>query len=235
MKVFVASNMPTDYPSKLQKPSTVSDRVRTTAETFILDSGIGEDVTTNELVALSHEYDPDFLVAKDELNNHATTITNTLELLDREYSGELLIPLQPDYVKHFEKLKDHIDVHDHKYVLGGMAISEVSTAQQLEWITKFREVAPDVYAHGLGVGGGIEFVEAVAGTGLLDSIDCATPEMPAINGCVLDQRLRQQETMVFPGGEGRMNRTYPLAEYNSYQLRDVWERENSNQHDLTGW
>jgi len=44
MEVYIASNMPTDYPLKLQKPSTVSDRVRTTAETFILDSGIGETV-----------------------------------------------------------------------------------------------------------------------------------------------------------------------------------------------
>lgn len=41
VRVFVASNLPTAYPYKLQKPTTVCDSVRDTAETFIMDSAEG--------------------------------------------------------------------------------------------------------------------------------------------------------------------------------------------------
>jgi hypothetical protein len=225
VKVFVASALPTDYPWKLQKPSTVSPRVRETAEEFILDSGIGDDVSTDELLDLAARFDPDYLVAKDELHDHDTTTENTVELLDRindaQTDAEVLVPLQPPYTDHYRKLRER-GITDHKYVLGGLAVPEVDTAQALEWIHKFREVAPDVYAHGLGIGGGIEIVEALAGREVLDSIDCATPEMAAINGCALDTRLRQNELMAFPGGEGRSDRVTPLAEFNSWQIRDVW-------------
>jgi len=234
MKVFVASNMPTDYPWKLQKPSTVSDRIRETASEYILDSGIGDDVTTGELIELSREYEPDYLVAKDELNEHDTTIENTVEILDRDYCGELLVPLQPPYDEHYRKL-EAIGVTDEKYVLGGMAVKEVDTATQLRWINDFREVAPDAYAHGLGVGGGIKFVEACARNDLLQSVDCATPEMAAINGAVLDTRLRQQEVMAFDGGTGRSKRSYALAEFNSWNLHDVWTNEEQMAHNLTSY
>jgi len=235
MKVYIASNMPTDYPYKLQKPSTVNDRVRDTAETFILDSGIGDDVSTDELIDLANEYNPDYLVAKDELHEHTKTIENTVELLDRvedtHIDAEPLVPLQPPYDTHYRKLHER-GITGHKYVLGGMAISEVNTAQALEWIHKFREVAPEVYAHGLGIGGGIEIVEALAGKDILDSIDCATPEYAAMNGAVIDTRLRQKEIMAFRGGEGRCNRSYALAEFNSWQINDVWNNAAESQHDL---
>ncbi len=236
--VFVASNMPTGYPWKLQKPSTIGPKVRDTAAPLILDSGIGEDVTTSEILDLAEKYDPQYVVAKDELYEHEVTIENTLDLLDelpeRDTKAIPLVPLQPPYDEHYEKLRE-IGLTDHKFVLGGMAVDSVDTAQQLEWIHRFREVAPDAYAHGLGVGGGIEFVEKVAGRNLLDSIDCATPEMAAINGCVLDGRLRQNEVMSFAGGEGRCNRTYPLAEFNSWQIHDVWNREANQKHDLAAY
>jgi len=227
--------MPTDYPYKLQKPSTVNERVRSTADEFILDSGIGEDVTTSEILALAREYNPEYVVAKDELHNHETTIENTIDLLealdDAQIAAEPFIPLQPPYDEHYQKLQEQ-GITGHKYVLGGMAVPEVDTAQALEWIHKFREVAPEVYAHGLGIGGGIEIVEALAGKDILDSIDCATPEYAAMNGCVMDSRLRQQEIMAFLGGEGRCKRSYALAEFNSWQINDVWMNTAENQHDL---
>jgi len=238
MNVYIASNMPTGYPYKLQKPSTISDRVRDTAEHFILDSGIGDDVSTDEILNLAEEYNPDYVVAKDELHEHETTIENTIRLLDSlndaQIAAEPLVPLQPPYDTHYQKLREQ-GITGHKYVLGGMAVPEVDTAQALEWIHKFREVAPDVYAHGLGIGGGIEVVEALAGKEVLDSIDCATPEMAAINGCVLDTRLRQNEVMAFPGGEGRSKRSYALADFNSWQLKDVWTNTAERQHGLENY
>ena len=224
MRVYVASAMPTSYPFKLQKPSTVSSRVRDSAESFIMDSGIGDDVSNKEVLDLAAAYDADFVVAKDFLHEQERTTESVHEFMDlyQEHETEAtpMIPLQPPFDKHYAQL----DGFNH-YVLGGMALDSVDTSQQIRWIEQFRRVAPNVYAHGLGVGGGIEFVQKVAGRGLLDSIDCSTPEQAAMFGAILDKRLRQQDVMTFPGGEGKSKRTYAIAEFNSWQLNDVWELE----------
>lgn len=223
MKVFVASNMPTDYPYKLQKPSTISDSVRSTATEFIMDSGIGDDVSNQEVLELASDYAADWVVAKDYLHDQERTTESVRACMDLYEASDVdatpMIPLQPPYDEHYKQLSEY----DH-YVLGGMAVDEVDTAQQIKWIHDFREVAPDVYAHGLGVGGGIEFVQKVAGNDLLDSVDCATPEMAGQFGAVLDERLRQQQVRVM-NGEGAAKRNIPLSEFNSFQLQDVWERE----------
>lgn len=230
MKVFVASAMPTSYPYKLQKPSTITPRVRNTADEFILDSGIGDDVSNQEVLDLAAEHNADYVVGKDYLHDQARTTESIRRFVDlyayHETDATPLIPLQPPHLEHYESLVDEgLDVHDH-YVLGGMASEDVSTTQQIQWIREFARNTPnDLYVHGLGVGGGMEFVSKVAGKGWLDSVDCSTPEMAAKDGRMMDERLRQHSEMVFPGGEGRCRRTYPLAEFNSWQIRDVWLRE----------
>lgn len=231
MKVFVASAMSTAYPWKLQKPSTISDRVRSTAETLIMDSGIGDDVTNEEVLDLAIEYDAEYVIPKDELHDLETTTQNVRDFLElhkqSESNATVLIPVQCDpkndlwHVDHLPKLP----IHTH-YVLGGMAVNTVSTTDQIKSIKSFREaVGQSVYVHGLGVGGGMEFVSKVAGTGWLDSVDCSTPEQAAMFGKVLDKRLRQKEIMAFPGGDGKSKRTHALAEFNSWQIHDVWQRE----------
>jgi len=235
--VYAASAMPTKYPLKLQKPSTISDRVRETAETFIMDSGIGDDVSNAEVLELAEKHNADFVVAKDYLHDQLGTtesIRAFWELYnDFDISAEALIPLQPPFDEHYIELKKRGLDHSH-HVLGGMALDEISTTDQLKWIKDFNQVAPDVYTHGLGVGGGIEFIEKVAGTDLLDSVDCATPEMAGQFGAVLDERLRQQQVRVM-NGEGASKRNIPLSEFNSFQLQDVWERECKAQTNLSGY
>jgi hypothetical protein len=238
MKVFVASAMPTSYPYKLQKPSTVSNRVRETAETFILDSGIGDDVSNQEVLDLAVKHDAEYVIAKDYLHDIDETIDSTREFMHQYQSHECgaipMCPLQPDYQDHWFRLPTEIKAWFDHFVLGGMAVDDVSTTDQLTWIEDFNEVAPEVYAHGLGVGGGMEFVEKVAGKGYLDSIDCATPEMAGQFGCVLDERLRQQQVRVM-NGEGASKRNIALSEFNSYQIQDVWNREINCRTDLSGY
>jgi len=223
-RVYVASDMPTSYPYKLQKPSTVNDRVRPTAESFIFDSGIGDDVSNAEVLDMAHEYDADYVVAKDYLHDQEAT-TESIQAFFREYENHdctatPMVPLQPPHAEHYDDLRGHSH-----YVLGGMALEEISTNQQITWIREFGDVvADDAYVHGLGVGGGLEFVRALAGTGILDSIDCSTPELAATFGCVIDEQLRQ-ETVREYNGEGASKRNYPLAAFNSWQIQDVWGRE----------
>ena len=230
--VYVASAMATDYPYKLQKPSTIRQEIRDTADSYILDSGIGDEVSNNEVLDLADEYNPEYVVGKDYLHDQAKTTESVREFMesfqDRELGATPLIPLQPPFDEHYKQLSGY----EH-YVLGGMAVDSVPIAKQLKWIRDFRKAAPDVYAHALGVGGGIEFVRKVAGTGLLDSVDCATPEMAAQYGAVLDKRLRQTEVREY-NGEGASKRNIPLAEFNSWQIQDVWERE-ANKQGLEQW
>jgi len=225
--------MPTNYPYKLQKPSTISNRVRDTAESFIMDSGIGDDVSNAEVLEYAAEYDADYVVAKDYLHDQDKTtqsVTDFMELYEtHDCTATPLVPLQPPFHEHYQDLRGY-----NHYVLGGMAVDDVTTVQQIKWITRFRDVAPDVYAHGLGVGGGMEFVEKVAGSNLLDSVDCATPEMAGQFGSVLDERLRQQQVRVM-NGEGASKRNIPLSEFNSYQLQDVWRREAECQTSMRAY
>lgn len=241
--VFVASNIDTAYPRKLQKPSTVNDAVRDSAETFIFDSGIGDDTTNREVLDAAHEYDADYVVAKDYLHDRERT-TDSVARFVEEYRGHPcdatpMVPLQPPHARHYQELTDTLGTFD-TYVLGGMAVPEVSTDEQVRHIRAFDDaVHDDAYVHALGVGGGREFVETVAPLEILDSVDCATPEIAAANGCVIDADLRQREVREF-NGTGARKRNRPLAAFNSWQLQDVWERERARdweteQQALDGW
>lgn len=241
--VFVASNINTAYPRKLQKPSTVNDAVRDTAETFIFDSGIGDDTTNREVLDAAHEYSADYVVAKDYLHDRQAT-TNSIEAFFDEYDDHPcdatpMVPLQPPHARHYQELTDRLGECGH-YVLGGMAVPEVGTAEQIRHIRAFGNVVHDgAYVHALGVGGGRKFVKTVAPLEILDSVDCATPEIAAANGCVIDADLKQLEVREY-NGTGAKKRNRPLAEFNSWQLQDVWDRERTKaretkQTSANGW
>jgi cytochrome c oxidase assembly factor CtaG len=84
----------------------------------------------------------------------------------------------------------------------------------------------DAYIHALGVGGGMEFIKSVAGSGWIDSVDCSTPEMAAMFGRVMDAQLRQKPVRI-ASGEGVAKRNTALADFNSWQIHDAWEREET--------
>jgi hypothetical protein len=105
-----------------------------------------------------------------------------------------------------------------------MAVSDCGTNDQVSYITAFDRVVHDsAYIHALGVGGGKEFVRRIAPTGILDSVDCSTPAMAAMNGRVIDDNLRQKTIMIH-SGEGVQKRVRQLAAFNSWQLQDAWTR-----------
>jgi len=231
---FVASNIPHDYPLVLQKPATASAKIRETAETYILDSGIGDDIDPREILDLSAELDADFVIADDELHDQAATTRNfrRFERLhaDHETEATLVTPLQPPHAEHYRDLPGRSH-----YCLGGMASEDVSDEQAVRWIRQFRGVAgSEPYVHALGVGGGIGIVRALAGVGLVDSIDAATPELAASHGRVLGPELRHHCVQIH-SGEGNRKRTEPLAEFNCWQVSDAWTREatDTGQQTLT--
>jgi hypothetical protein len=230
--VFVASNIPHRYPLVLQKPATACRRIRETAETYILDSGIGDDTTNADVLALAADLDADYVIPCDELHDQAATtaaVEAFLELLEEHRcTATPLIPLQPPHAKHYRALSGHSH-----YCLGGMAFDETTDDQAVRWIREFRKAAgPDPYVHALGIGGGSTIVDALAGTGLIDSVDCATPELAAQFGCVLNDHLGQEPVLIHQG-DGLQRRTRPLAEFNAWQIQDAWRREATDSPQQT--
>lgn len=232
--MFVASNLPTAYPYKLQKPATVTPAVRDTAEVFIIDSGIGnDDMTNRDVLDLAHEYDADYVIAKDYLHDQPRTTESIIMDFIPNYErhpceATPMIPLQPPHASHYCRIQNQYRRQENgrdfpytHYVLGGMAFGDVSDDDVMRYVKEFRRAAPGVYAHALGIGGGRNLLSRLHGTGLLDSIDCATPEMAAVNGCVLDNELRQTEVRIM-NGDGARRRNIPLAEFNSWQVHDAW-------------
>lgn len=232
MDVYIASNLSTRYPWKLQKPSTVKSSVRDTCENFILDSGIGDSVSNAQVLDLAHEYESDYVIAKDYLHDQAKTtesIKDFFELYEQHPCRSTpLIPLQPPHDKHYQDLQGYTH-----YVFGGLSVETVTTSDAIRYVRQAAEAMPDAtYKHALGVGGGIEFVERVGGTGWLDSIDCSTPEMAAMFGKVLDDRLRQQSVRI-GSGDGVSKRNIPLANFNSWQVNDAWQRAEQTADEET--
>jgi len=240
MRVFVASNMPTEYPYKLQKPATASGYIRETADQFIFDSGIGDDTTNGDVLDLAHKHDADFVIACDVLHDFKATADNVAEFFDL-YAGHPceatpMIPVQCDpqsgrwHSDHLPMLPDA-----DRYVLGGMAVPGVSTDDAIASIERFRAaVGDDAYIHALGIGGGFEIIRRIGGTGLIDSVDCSTPEQAAMNGAVINGNGRQQEVLIFSDSEGKNRRTVPLAEFNAWQIADAWDRA-SKPSTLSDW
>jgi len=147
---------------------------------------------------------------------------------EHETTATLMTPLQPPHADHYHDLPNRSH-----YCLGGMAGDDVSDEQAVRWIREFRRVAgPDPYVHALGIGGGIGVVRALAGTGLVDSVDAATPEVAAFHGDVLGPELRHRGVKVH-SGEGNRRRVEPLAEFNCWQTRDVWQREATDDGQTT--
>lgn len=221
--LYVASNATHDSPRKLQKPDNASRVVRDTAETYILDSGIGDDTTNPEVLDLAARLDADFVIPCDILHDQEATTESVRDFLGlfegHRCTATPMIPLQPPHAEHYQDLAGH----DY-YCLGGMSLERIPASQAVRWIKQFRGVAgSEPHVHALGVGGGNEFVTKMAGTGLIDSVDCATPELAAISGDVIGPDLRRQNTLIHSGG-GHNKRKRPLSELNCWQIQDAWNQ-----------
>jgi hypothetical protein len=221
--VYIASELPTNYPRKLQKPGNLGEGdVPDTAESMIMDSGIGDSVTNSEVLDLAEQIEADFVIGKDYLHDQDRTTESVREFLDiyATHSCEAtpMIPLQPPHHEHYRDLPGF----DY-YVLGGMAVDEVNAADAIRYIRKAAEVIPDsADIHALGVGGKTVASE-LAGEGIVDSVDCSTPERAAMFGEVLNDNLQRRQILIH-SGDGTRNRTTPLAEFNSWQIQDYWDR-----------
>src|SRR3990167_3102033 len=94
-------------------------------DSWILDSDIFDETVTNESVVEAESiYHPNFVVPKDYLGDAERTYDSVREF-GRQYRGraEVLIPLQPPYVKSYERLKG---VSDGYFAIGSVRDSSLN-------------------------------------------------------------------------------------------------------------
>lgn len=232
--VYVASNMPYEYPLKLVKPEHVTPKVVESCDTLIMDSGIGDDISNAEVLDLAAKHDADMVVAKDYLHDQAQTTESVREFLelwgDHDCRATPLIPLQPPHAEQYADLPGH-----YHYMLGGMAF-DYETAEIIRAVETFRETAgPGPYVHLLGVGANPRLMEWVArNPDAVQSIDCSTPEQCAINGTIYDVRLRQEPYQIRTG-EGSSQTRYLLAQHLAYVLNDAIRMRHEQPQGLEAW
>lgn len=219
--IYVASNMPYEYPYKLVKPAHVTSTIVASAETTIMDSGIGnKDMTNKEVLDLSDKYDTDFVVAKDYLHDQEETTESVREFLDlyetHPTRATPLIPLQPPHHEHYQELAG-----EYAYLLGGMAFN-VDTRTIIDAVERFRATAGTApYVHLLGVGTNPRLMDYLANNpDMVQSIDASTPEQCAINGNIYDVTLKQQDYEIRTGEGSRVTRI-GLAKHLAYTLNDA--------------
>jgi len=224
--VYIPSNMRYDYPYKLGKPSYASESVRETAETYIMDSGIGDDVTNQEVLDLAAKVDADFVVAKDILHDQQQTTENVKTFLDswdnHHCRATPMIPLQPPHDEHYLDLPDA-----GHYLMGGISpgLTQYTTEDVIEFVRTFRErhgIEP--YLHLLGVGANPTLAHWLGSNpDMVDSIDCSTPEQCAINGRVYDISLEQERYQLLNGEHSSRGRRM-LAKHLAFLLNDAITR-----------
>ena len=219
LDVYVASNMPYEYPYKLVKPKNVSPSVIDSADVVMMDSGIGDDISNKGVLDKARKYDCDFVVSKDYLHEQELTTKSIRDFhyqyQNHDYSGDVLIPLQGDHIEHYYEVGE-----PGKVLIGG--IRDFSSQKQVDIVKEFRdEVGYDVYVHGLGMGMSKTFVKAIRNNPrMLDSIDCSTPEQNAINNKISDAELEQNDYITCKGKYSSVMR-YRISQLMAIQLNYV--------------
>lgn len=231
--VYVASNMPYEYPYKLVKPAHVSQGIVDSCETLIMDSGIGDDSVSNtDVLDLANKYDADMVVAKDYLHDQDRTTVSVKDFL-REWQyhdcrATPLIPLQPPHHEHYRELEGQ-----YHYLLGGMAFGW-DTRRIIDAVRSFRErIGYGPYVHLLGVGANQKLMDFLArNPDMVQSIDCSTPEQCAINSNIYDVTLKQRDYQIRTGEGSTATRT-DLSQHLAKTLCDAITMRYESQKQQT--
>lgn len=214
--VYIASNMPYDYPFKLMKPKYASTSVASSADELIMDSGIGDDISNVDVLDSALKYRCEYVVAKDYLHDQDRTTKSIRDFwyqYDRhEYDGNVLIPLQENHVEHYYELDKPDGI-----LIGG--IKEYSPNRQIEIIKNVSDkVDRNTYIHALGVGMSSKFIKFIKqNPNIIDSIDCSTPERVPINNKICDASLNQKQ-FITPKGKKSSVMRYRIAQLMAVEI-----------------
>lgn len=207
------------WPYKLLHANNAKPASDIYAEKLIVDSDINNpDATNEDVLDAANAADADIVVPKDYLHDRERTTESVKEFLDlyesHPCSADYLIPLQPPHDEHAKNFPD-----EDGFLVGG--IKDEDPVAQLQHIRALRdEVGPDAYIHGLGLGSSREIIdECRRNPGLLNSMDCKTPEFAASRHRTPDKSMKAQSgDFVIPGGDGTSTGVAIAAELILWQI-----------------
>jgi len=218
-EVYVASNMPYDWPGKLQHAGYANERIRATCETYIADSDINDPDSGNAAVLeLATELDADYMLPADTLGDPEATATAVAEFRDLrpqyDTDATTLYPLQPPHLRAWRDAgcPEHVAV-------GGVRDAAASTVIRV--LESLRDVRDELsYVHLLGVAKPDVLLWCRENPTVVDSLDAATPENAAMNGKALTRQLEQRPVNI-PTGTGSTQLRAALARFNATVIQQL--------------
>ncbi len=187
------------WPNRLQpaKKGDSTPSVRESSQQYMLDSGFEDGgVPTKQLIEMTHERQPDYVIPNDVVNTPDVEMRNAIEgtakkvdeflsLIDEKtFPATVLIPLQPPHDFHYGFLHKHYpeQIKRSHFALGGM--KDMKPKLQIKYVKQFRRVIGyNAYVHGFGLGASRQLVKALRDDPrLLDAVDFSTPQIHARSG-----------------------------------------------------
>lgn len=196
IEVYTSTNTAMmEYPFILGHPEECSPTLSSQAETYIMDSKIGDESVGNEdVLRRGEDIDADVVTPADVMGNPEISSERIVDLFksltERDYDPTVLIPLQSneqmDHVDHYYdvayKLEEHgFDVTNHRISVGG--IKEWTPHEQLKTMCAVRDaVGSEQFVHGLGFGVCNDWIGAIRqAPSLLDSLDMTSIVQDIVN------------------------------------------------------
>lgn len=177
------------YPFRLKPvheiPKTATDHADCLR--FIVDSSIDNPRYDNsDALNTAARVGADAVILADEYHDVEGTVeavVDGLELYEtHEFSGEVIIPLQPPHDICYQKLRDRGVSADHTFALGGLKDTNDDKAK-IAAARDLRAVVPEgTTLHGLGFGITDSLASEIrSNPNLLDSVDYSTPAHQPVN------------------------------------------------------
>jgi len=234
--VFSATNTAMmEYPYVLGKPGECSPTLASMADTYIMDSKIGdESVGTAAVLEAAEHVGADVVTPADVLHNPQTTTERIIELFIAlteydTYTPDVMIPLQPNpqrgltHVDHYYDVADRLhsvglDITDYRLSVGG--IKDWTPPKQLDTICSVRSAAgTDQYIHGLGFDATADWIAVFRQYPcLLDSIDMSSIVQDVVNGQQLLTPTMERVSYPLPRGRNSTVLSVMLREFVLYMM-----------------
>lgn len=202
VQLFAATNTAMlQYPYALGRPNEKSPTLAKQAETYVMDSGIGDTAYDNEdVIEAAESVDADVVIPKDVLHNTSETTDAVVDMAARisELDIDMWVPTQSDSrltrVQHYDELSDAladigVDITDHRVAVGG--IRDSSIEQQIcECLDMDSHTSEEQELHAFGCGFHKEWVAAIQNDRtFVDSMDTSSVNAYVNNGMTVDSTM----------------------------------------------
>lgn len=202
VQLFSATNTAMlEYPYALGRPDEKSPTLSKQADTYVMDSGIGDRAFDNEdVLEAAKSVNADVVIPKDALHDTKETSEAVVDMahMVEDEDMEMWVPTQSDdrlsRTGHYEEMSDLLSdegfaIEDYKVAIGG--IRDESVEDQILECKAMHDHVPEVQElHAFGCGFHREWVPAIRSCpDMVDSMDTSSVGMYVNNGDSMDSTM----------------------------------------------